>query len=33
MIEFIQANFALHAVAAVFLIVVAAAEGVISRRS
>jgi hypothetical protein len=33
MIEFIQANLALHAMAVVFLIVIAAAEGVIHRRS
>lgn len=33
MIEFIQANLAIHAMAVVFLVVVAAAEGIIHRRS
>jgi hypothetical protein len=33
MIEFIQANLTIHAMAVVFLIVVAAAEGIIHRRS
>jgi len=33
MIDFIQANLALHAVAVVVLIAVAAAEGLVRRRS
>jgi hypothetical protein len=33
MIDFIQANLALHAMAVVILIVIAAAEGVAHRRS